>query len=402
MMRSAVFLVYFVTNISTGFLPIYARNLSLGIEGLLPFPTEYLIALPISADVFLGTLAALLGDWFIKKFGLRRTANIGGFMIVCGTCTAFAFYDFFALTAGFAVCGFGCGLILFLANLQVSDEEDSSEKDRGFAGIAVATSSGINGGVVFGAFLINWLSHQAVLGVAAMASLLLMAFCRTYMTQLESPSFKRDEERKERSKTNEISEISAVKFLFSPGVFFYFLALLGPAIASGYFLIYLFPIVGFDLGISETNIGYAFLLNSLVIVFFSSMLTNIFSKKLGKPLSLALWTLIYAGSFASFAYFQNIPALLSVLVLMGFADCFGQSLSTSYYTELPEVERYGHGRALGIYNVVENAAQAIGPFVFSYALHIGLTGGLLQVAGGLVVLSIIFLLSSTLWRGKKC
>ena len=165
-------------------------------------------------------------------------------------------------------------------------------------------------------------------------------------------------------------------------------------IASGYFLIYLFPIVGFDLGISESNIGYAFLLNSLVVILFSSPLTRAASSKLGKPVSLTLWTLIYAGSFVLVAFYPNIPALLLALVLMGFADSFGQSLSSSYYTELPEVVQYGYGRAIGISNVADNVFQTLGPFVFSYALHVGLSRGLLQIAAGLAALSLIFLLSS--------
>ncbi|MCL2010577.1 MAG: MFS transporter [Synergistaceae bacterium] len=397
MVRSAVFLVYFITNVSTGFLPIYARELILKAGFSWSLPVEFLIAAPISADVFMGAIAALLGDWFVKKLGVRRTAIIGAAVIVFGACLAFAFYNFFTLTAGFAVCGFGCGLMLFLANLRVAGEEDPSEKDRGFAGFAVAMSSGINAGVVFGAFLTNWLSHQAVLGMAALTSLILLAFSCAYMTKLDS-SLKLDRPDGAARETRETQKISAARFLFSPRVFSYFMALLGPAIVSGYFIIYLFPIVGFDFGISESSIGYAFLLNSLVVVFFSTMLTNVFSKKLGKTFSLCLWTLIYAGSFAMFAYFQNIPALLSVLVLMGFADCFGQSLSSSYYTELPEVEKYGQGKAIGVSNVVENAAQTVGPFVFSYVLHVGVGEGLLQVAGWLAVLSVVFLVGSALLR----
>ncbi|MDR1979204.1 MAG: MFS transporter [Synergistaceae bacterium] len=385
MMRSAVFLVYFITNMATSFLPIYARDVILTEGRSFPFPIEFLIAAPISADVLMGAVASLLGDWIVRKLGLRRTAIIGGVVVTAGICLEVAFYDIFTLTAGFAVCGFGCGLILFLANLKIAREENEAERDRGFSGITVAMTSGVNGGVVFGAFLINWLSQRSVLGMAAVVSLALLAFSVRYMTKLDLAI--RHGKRKQNG---------TLQFLRSPRVLLYLLTLLGPAIASGYFIIYLFPIVGFDLGISENNIGYAFLLNSLMVIIFSSSLTNVFSRKFGKPVSLALWMLVYAASFAAFAFFQNISALLLVLVLMGFADSFGQSLSTSYYTELPEVAKYGYGKAIGISNVVDNVFQTIGPFVFSYVLHIGLSAGLTQIAAGLVALSLVFLLSS-LW-----
>jgi predicted MFS family arabinose efflux permease len=212
------------------------------------------------------------------------------------------------------------------------------------------------------------------------------------MTTLGASSLKEDEKN---------GEIGVLRFISSPRTLLYLLGLWGPTIACGYFIIYLFPIVGFDLGIPESNIGYAFLLNSLIVILFSSLLTRVVASRFGKPVSLALWMLLYAGSFAVFAFFQNISTLLLALVLMGFADSFGQSLSTSYYTELPEVGQYGYGKAIGISNVVDNIFQTIGPFVFSYALHIGLSKGLFQIAGGLVALSMIFLLSLVWRRGKQ-
>jgi MFS family permease len=391
MMRSATFLVYFIANISTGFLPLYARSMIAADSRTFLFPIEFLIAAPISADVLLGAVGSLLGDWIVGKLGFRRAAITGSAVITAGICLEAVSYDIFMLTAGFAVCGFGCGLILFLVHLRIAGEELGTEKDRGFAGVTVAMTSGINGGVVFGAFLINWLPQRAVLAVSAAVSLALLAFSARYMTKREISSLKEDAEN---------GEIGLLRFISSPRAFLYLLGLWGPTIASGYFIIYLFPIVGFDLGIPESNIGYAFLLNSLIVVFFSSSLTRVASAKFGKPVSLALWTLLYAGSFAAFAFFRDIPALLFALVLMGFADSFGQSLSTSYYTELPEVVQYGYGKAIGISNVVDNIFQTVGPFVFSYALHVGLSRGLLQIAGGLAALSMVFLLGSA-WRGKR-
>ncbi|MDR1515763.1 MAG: MFS transporter [Synergistaceae bacterium] len=392
MMRGAVFLVYFITNMSTSFLPLYARDMILAGSEPILLPLEFMIAVPISADVLMGALASLFGDRIVRKLSIRRAAIAGGVVIVAGLCLEVVSNSIFMLAAGFATCGFGCGLTLFLANLRIAGEEDGAEKDRGFAGLTVATVSGVNGGVVFGAFLLNWLSRRTVLGAAVIVSLALLAFSAKYMTKLNVPSLKRGDNGE---------KTSAARFLSSPGVASYLLCMLVPAIAAGYFIIYLFPIVGYDHGLPESYIGYSFLLHSLMVILLSSPLTNVFSKKLGKPLSLMLWMLLYAGSFGAFAFFQNIPALLAVLAVIGFADSFGQSLSASYYTDLPEVAEYGYGRAIGVSNVADNAAQTIGPFVFSYALHIGLREGLVRIAVGLAVLSVIFLAGSTRLRSDK-
>jgi hypothetical protein len=120
LMRSATFLVYFIANMPTGFLPLYARNMIMADGRTFPFPTEFLIAAPISADVLLGAAGSLLGDWIVRKLGSRRTAIAGSVAITAGICLEAVSYDIFMLTAGFAVCGFGCGLILFLANLSIA------------------------------------------------------------------------------------------------------------------------------------------------------------------------------------------------------------------------------------------------------------------------------------------
>jgi predicted MFS family arabinose efflux permease len=380
-MRSAVFLVYFTTNISTGFLPIYAREvIHAGVRSY-PFPVEFLIAAPISSDVFMGALASLFGTSICRKLGVKTVAVLSGLFAVAGLCLEFLSQDIIWLTAGFAVCGFGCGLALFLANLRVAEERDADEKDKAFAGIAVAVTSGVNSGVVFGAFLTNWMPNRAVFGVAICFGGVLLAFLAKYMTKLGQDGFEAGKEK---------GGLSEAEFILSPRIFLYLFAVMGPMAASGYFVIYLFPIVGFDLGIPESYIGYSFLLNSLVVVLFSVSCTSFFSKKIGKPLSITLWVLIYAAAFVIFAAFGNIPALLLALLLMGFADSFGHSLSASYYTDLPEVGKYGYGKAIGVLNVIDNAAQTAGPFMFSYALLIGQGKGLLWIALSLALMALLF------------
>ena len=386
LVRCGVFLVFFVTNIATAFLPLYAREIILSDAGPHIFPTGFLMAAPISADVLMGAVASIFGDWFVRRIGIRWSARAAEVLFVAGLWLEFAFYDIRTLTAGYALTGFGSGLALFLADLRIAGGNDDADKEKGFAGVTVATTVGINAGVICGAFLINWLSKRAVFGFAACAGFAFLAFSERYLSRMEVPPGERNAKRQ---------LTDGIRFMFSPRVFSYFTALLLPIIASGYFLIYMYPIVGYDLGITETHIGYSFLLNSLVVILFSTSLTRFFSLKLGKPLSLVLWAFIYAGAFIMFALFRNVYALLAALVLLGFADSFGHSVSAGYFTELPESQSYGIGRAIGISNLVGNIAQTAGPFIFSYILFAGVRNGLLYLAAGIAFLSIVF------WRQAR-
>jgi predicted MFS family arabinose efflux permease len=383
--RAAVFLVFFSTNMSTGFLPIYARDMIKQSGGMFGLSTEFLMAVPISADVLFGAIAALLGNFICRRFKIKYSAVSAALFFTIGLGLQFGAANIVALSVGSAINGFGAGWMLYIINLSLASEKDDSEKDKGFAGFTVAMTSGINSGVVFGAFLLNWLSNRAVIGVAASTSLLLLFCAERYISRIYILSLQRDTEK---------PTLSTLRFILSPRIFIFLTALLIPIIASGYFLIYMFPVVGFDLGISESNIGYSFLLNSLVVIIFGQTLTKFFSEKLGKPLSLAIWGAVYASAFVLFAVLQNITSLLTALIMLGFADSFGQSLYTSYFTGQPQTTNYGFGRAIGICNIAENIAQTIGPFIFCYALQIGLEKGLILLAFTLVALTFIFLSSA--------
>lgn len=107
-----------------------------------------------------------------------------------------------------------------------------------------------------------------------------------------------------------------------------------------------------------------------------------------------LASLLYGAAFVLVAWYQNLPALLGAIILLGISDSFGQPIQGSYYTELEEVKEFGDDRSVSVYNLFENAAQAAGPIMFSYILFNGVEKGLYLPAGILAVLAVIFVLGS--------
>ncbi|MDR1874771.1 MAG: MFS transporter [Synergistaceae bacterium] len=389
MVRTAVFFVYFTVNISTGFLPFYAREMVLRGNGLWGLSVEFLTAVPISTDVFFGALASVTGSLVCKALKVKRALQLSTLLLFGGLFMQFAAPDLIWLSAGSAINGTGWGLLLFVLNLYIATEKDEAERDRGFVGYTAAMTSGINSGVVFGAFLLNWFSQRVVMGVAAFVGLGFVMFVRACLPQLDIPVT----EQKSSAKN-----VSTVRFLMSPAILIFLVTLLIPVIASGTFLVYFFPLVGFDMGIAEKHIGYAFLLNSLTIIFGGALLTRFFSEKIDKPVALAAWSGVYALTFLAFALRQNIPMLLAALILLGFADSFGLPLYTSYFMQRPEVHAYGCDNAMAVCTLMENAAQAIGPFLFSCVLYSGLREGLIVLAAALAALALVFILSSLITR----
>jgi len=382
LLRILVFGIFFITNMTTSFLPLYALNIAENEIGL-SIPKEVLAAIPISAEVLFGAIFSIMGNVVIKRFGQKKSAILGSVLITVGLIVRILVPSIWILTLGNSIMGSGWGILLLIVNTVIAMGDDE-EKNQGFAGYSAAALNGINCGIVFGGFLINWLSYTAIFMFTVALSLFVVVHVAVYLTKVSYMP--------EAVAAGEgiAAPIGFMKFITSKGVLKFFLMIVIPVIACGYFLNFLFPILGFQYGLSETKVGYAFLINGLCVICFSNVLTNYFSKKVKKAYSLVIASLLYALAFLCVAYFQNIYSLIIVLVLLGLSDSFGLPLQTSYYTDLDAVKKYGFDKSMGIYSLFENIAQAGGSFVFSYVLIIGVKEGLNIVLSIVAILAILF------------
>ena len=390
LLRMIVFLIFFLTNIATGFLPIYALKITEG-SGNFGIPAEVLAAIPISAEVLTGALFSVFGNKVIEKFGEKKAAVLSAIVFSIGLVFRIV-PNIWILTLGNAVLGIGWGILLLLVNTIIA-QKPAEEKDSGFAAYSAAALNGVNCGVVFGGFLINWFSYQWIFILCAIASLFVYSLSRRYLGVTGEVA--------EKETTDGNTNMSVWKFLSRGKVLSFFVMIVVPIIACSYFLNYMFPILASDYGMAETNIGYSYLLNGLCVMCFSNVLTNLFSKRVKKTTALILASCLYAVAFFVVAWYQSIPALLIALVLLGLSDGFGLPLQTSYYTDLDEVRDFGYDRAIGIYSLFENGAQTAGSFIFSYVLLIGVKEGLLLVIALLLILAFVFFLSSFVKPRKK-
>ena len=188
-------------------------------------------------------------------------------------------------------------------------------------------------------------------------------------------------------------KMNPIRFVFNPRVICFFLFMLIPLLIGGYFLYYMFPIIGSEWGLSETYIGYAYVLNGFFAVALGKTATQFFSQGKRKPLGLFTAVVFYGAAFFLVSYFQNVESLLVALIILGIADSFGIPLLTNYYTDIKAVEHYGYDRALSVYSLFENGAQSLGSFVFGIVLTVGVAKGLRTMIMVMGVLAVCFLVS---------
>ncbi len=379
-MRMVSFLVFFLTNLSTAFLPLYAMELSEKSAALLA--PEIMAAIPLSAEVITGAIFSVLGVSIIEKIGEKRTVIISSLLFIGGFVLRIV-PNIWILILGNAIIGVGWGIILLVATLRITNLPEE-KRDIGFSQYNVASLNGVNCGVVFGGFLVNWMNYQGVFMISSLLSISMLLLTLTYFNATKTQ--KHEEEAEEES-----GSLNIIAFVFNPKVFSLLFMIVAPVLMSSYFLNYMYPIIGSGFGLSDTYIGYSYLLNGLCVMFFGGLLTSFFTRVKRKQEGLLMASLLYAFAFFIVIRFESIPALFAALAILGISDSFGLPLQSGYYTELEAVQKYGYDKALGIYNLIINVAQSIGPFVFGYVLIAGMGKGLTIVLITLIVLAIAFI-----------
>lgn len=391
MLRIQVFLIFFITNIPKAFLPIYIMKQA-ETESVFGLSPAMLVSIALSAEVLFGALTSFGGSAVLRGIGRRKTAIIGSILFVVGLCMRAVVPTITSFIIGNGVMGAGWGFLLLIIQVMIA-EKDPQEKSEGFTGYTAASLSGVNCGVVFGAFLINWMTYRSALMIVGVLSFLSLFFSVLYIFDgRESVGNSEVMEKETASEKQLQGSMSTVKFLMSPHVLLYFIGIVIPVVAGGYFLSYLYPLLGEELGMTETNIGYSYLINGVCIICLGGFLTKQLIRRIGQKGSLALAAVLYAGAFLLYAVWPGIPTLMVLLVLLGASDSYGLPAQSTYYTDMKEVQSYGYDRAMGVYSLFENMSQVFGSFIFGVIYVNGVAMGLMIAGGVILAAAVIFLL----------
>ena len=385
MLRIMVFMIFFVTNMPKGFLPMYILKKA-ETEMVFGLSPALLVSLALSAEVLFGALTSMGGNKIFQLLGRRKTALLGSVMFVGGLSIRAFIPTILSFIVGNAIMGAGWGFLLLLVQIIIAEKNDE-EKSEGFTGYTAASLSGVNCGVVFGAFLIGWMNYLTVLFVISVLSAVTLIFCYFYIYDKPEDKFKK-------KAVVQKSGMSTLKFIFSPRVLLYFFGIMIPVVAGGYFLAYLYPLLGDEMGISETNIGYSYLINGICIICLGSLLTKVIVRKFRQTGALLSAALLYAVAFILYAFYPNIITLFLTLILLGISDSFGLPVQSTYFTDLEEVREYGYDKAMGIYSLIENMSQVFGSFVFGIIYVNGVKTGLIYAGIVIAAAAILFLLCS--------
>lgn len=381
-LRLLIFLAYLVDCMQDAFVSILANQLYTPILGI---PQSVGAALPLSAQVFAAAVMAFLGGGLSRKAGVKKTL-VGGFLLeITGCLLCGAGGTYFSLLGGKAVIGMGLGLIIVSLNAIAARGEDEAESAKAFTDISAGTLAGVTAGAGVGSIILSFGHYSMVYFVGAAILLIGLALSFSGRDYKEAAVAKAKE------------EVGFFRFLFNRQVITFLLLMLLPFLMGLSFREYFFPIYAAELGMSETMIGRLYLICGLLVIYAGPQLTGKLIARLGGK-----WTVTLASALiiAAPLLYVAIPTLATTIVgvlLLSVAISFGYAAQSTYYSELPSVEHYGGGRAMGIYSLFENIGQTIGPMIYGLAMMLGYRSGLGIIGGAMLALLLLFLICN----GKK-
>ncbi|MDR1240925.1 MAG: MFS transporter [Oscillospiraceae bacterium] len=372
--KTLVFLIMLSLNIVSFFSPIYIIQMAPETKF---FPKELLICIPIAIEFLFRIFALPLGRLFIKLFKKRNTAIISSILFFLGLVIRIILPDIRTMTLGNAIIGIGSGIILLIAG------DSFTEKNEYFHLSNFSNLSGMTCGIILGSFLINWVNYFSIYVISAIIGAITIFFSIFCVCDSE-----------EEILPFALSGVwRALRFAFSKRIRSYFMFTVIPMIICTFFIRFMLPLKKEDFSLSDSHIGYLYMLSLLFPTFLGKILADSFFKVLRKRLSILLGMLICASALFVFYKYQTVYVLILSVFLIGIATAFTFSIQSKHYLDIPEVSSYGKNKAVVPYYIVENLAMVIGPVVFSFITRIE-NLGLPIICGSLAVFAIIFLLSN--------
>ncbi len=376
--RPIAFLIFFTANITTAFLPIYGTSLW---NESFPLPSELAAAFPLSAELILSALSALLSGSLIKKTGVRPMCISGALFYVTGNLLSAFAENLWVLICANSICGIGGGMLTIAVNTWITGLGDEQKQNKGFVHYNAAFLAGMNCGTVIGSMIWENFGVKSAYMTAAVCAVLIV-ICTLLLI----------EKRKLAASEKYEKEKFYLRNFLTLDMMRYFICLAVPYLICASFLSYYFPIVAERNQLSATEISVAFLISGLISIYAGSAIGEVVTNHLGVRKVMILASFIYAAALLYLVISPSIASCYVVIVMFATADSFGLSAQSVYFVSMPEVKKIGQSRALGINSTIESITSAFGSVIFGAALLLGERRGIFLIAAIFSALLLLFII----------
>jgi predicted MFS family arabinose efflux permease len=384
LLRVLVFFLFMVNKFESALLPTYATQLYVP---FLRLPKEFIVTLPITAQMGFAALALLVIPGLLERVGLKPVCIVSAIFMCIGNSLCFVAPNTLYLAAAHIFIGLGGGAFILVINTIIGSQQNIQDVNNGFAHFNTSYLAGLNVGVVLGSILAQFLPYRSVYIFSTLLALSLTGIAVFFIrTKYLKYMFNVDVRRKKEGG-------SLARFLLRPVVLATLVLMIIPYTASLSFTSYFMPVYGIENGLRESNIGQLILLNGLFAILFGASLCRFAAKKISIKLIIVLSLALNAGAIYLFSMNMSVGMLVIVILILAIVNIFDLTNIQTYYATLYKGASVSSSKAMGVYSAAENMAMAAGPVIFSYiasentALRMRIMAGILL--GSLFLFTVI-------------
>ena len=377
--RTIMFISYLADSMQDAFIAILCSQLY---GGGLPVSDSVAIALPMSAQLLMMAVMSFFAGRLTEIFGSKKVISTGMLIQMAGFICCFAGGNYPAILLGKMLIGCGMGLVYVGCNTAAAACRNSEISAAAFAGISAGILSGVTIGAGLASVLLSLGGWRIVYGTGAV-----IVFMGVLLSLSSGSVHPAAETREADSRGDGFGA-----FLFNRRVLGFFAMMLLPFMMSLSYREYFFPLFAQERGITEVRIGQIYLVCGMAVIYLGPALSELMLRIFG-----ALWSIIIASAAMGLCMLLFVihPGLLTVMtgvVVLSVVISFAYTCQYSYFDMVPEVRKYGAGKSMGVYSVVESLGQTIGPVTYGALLSFGYREGIGIFASVMLGLTIIFLL----------
>ncbi|MCX6089447.1 MAG: MFS transporter, partial [Candidatus Atribacteria bacterium] len=375
-LRPMAFILFFAIFMKGSFIPLIMNDLYQPLFGL---SKSMVSALPLSLEVLFGGLATFAGGALYDRKGWRNTFFSGLLIVALGTLLSGLSHTVIPFLIARSIAGIGYGFCYISLRSLVNEAPSETERAARLSAFISGLYAGVMSGVAIGALLADRMGFSSVFMVSFFIILLAGGMALVWLPHTAG----------RRMVTPERSVFPSgvtAKFFANRNVLSLFGLVVIPLTICSVFLDYYFPLFISGQGLSTSQVGRAFLLNGLCIVYLGPWLSQWSDRSFGAAKSVVLSGLIVAGALIFFAVQGTVIAAFLAVILLGISDSFGLVAQNSFFLHLPVTRLIGPGKALGYYDNVRKIGQMVGPVTFASLASTGIIGVALVGLGTLVAL----------------
>ena len=377
-LRTLIFCIFLIDSMQDPFIAIVCSQLY---SGFLPLPQGVAVALPMSGQLMMMAVFSAVGGGFTSRYGARKTLAAGFLLQLCGCLFCFLTGTYLGLLVGKLMVGAGMGVVYVTCNTVAATGRSEKSVGAAFADVAAGTISGLTIGTGLTSV---FLSLGGWRNIYLVGCVILAAALALVLTSGDVRPRAAAEEENQKG--------SLLRFVMNPRVLGFFLLILVPFMVALAYRGYFFPLFSQEYGLTEVRIGQIYLMCGLLVLYTGPHLSAWMLQRFGAPMSVLLGSLILALDMLLFVVWPTWTSVFIGVIVLALANSFALTCQYAFFESVPESQRMGEGRAMGVYSVFESLGQTLGPILYGAALAMGYRNGIGVMGGVMLALALLFAL----------